>query len=142
MPDKLLSQITAADIDTARERIRDALIELRDLRVSIGPAVGSGHGLVVKESDGRDLSPTGVAAMGELVEAVRRKAAAENPPDPGAAALWARIDMVRRSADLSLREVAGSTGVPFKTLFRTMQGRMPGTGDLAAIESWLAANGG
>jgi hypothetical protein len=50
--------------------------------------------------------------------------------------------MARRSADLSLREVSGLTGVPFKTLFRTMQGRMPGGVDLAAIESWLAANGG
>jgi hypothetical protein len=35
----------------------------------------------------RELSPADVAAMGELVEAVRRKAAAGNPPDPDAAAL-------------------------------------------------------
>lgn len=85
---------------------------------------------------GRELSPAGVAAMGELVEAVRRKAA-ENTPDPDAAALWARIDTARRAADLSLREMAGLTGVTFKTLFRTAQGRMPCADDLAAVEAWL-----
>jgi|GEM_PF-5313442 len=90
----------------------------------------------------RELSPAGVAAMGELVEAVRRKAAAENPPDPDAAALWARIDTARHAAGLSLREVSGLCGVKFSVLFRTAQGRMPGADDLAAIEAWLAANGG
>ncbi len=56
MPDKLLSQITPADIEIARARIEDALIEFRDLRVSLGLAVGAGHGLVVKEPDGQPSS--------------------------------------------------------------------------------------
>lgn len=86
----------------------------------------------------RELSPAGVAALGELVESGRRKAA-QNPPDPDAAELWARIDTARRTAGLSLREVSALTGVRFAVLFRTMQGRMPDAGDLAAVEAWLAA---
>lgn len=53
MADKLLSQITDADIETARRHLEDVLIEYRDLRVSIGPGGPAGHGLVVREPDGR-----------------------------------------------------------------------------------------
>lgn len=56
MPDKLLSEITPADIETARRRLEDVLIELRDMRVSIDPGPRYGHGLVVKESDGKPSS--------------------------------------------------------------------------------------
>lgn len=56
MPDKLLSQITPADIETARKRLEDLLIEWRDMRVSIDPGPRYGHGLVVKEADGKPSS--------------------------------------------------------------------------------------
>ncbi len=91
---------------------------------------------------GRELSTEGVAALGVLAEAVRRKAAAENPPDPDAAELWARLDAARRERGVSLREVAAACGVKFSTLFRTMQGRMPGEADRAAVEAWLDAHSG
>jgi hypothetical protein len=55
MPDKLLSEIADADIRAAWQRIEDVLIEFRDLRVSIPPG-HCGHGLVVREADGRESS--------------------------------------------------------------------------------------
>lgn len=66
MPDKLLSQVTPADIETARKRLEDVLIEFRDLRVSLGPGVGIGHGLVVKEPDGQPSSMIRIAT-GEAI---------------------------------------------------------------------------
>lgn len=89
------------------------------------------------------LGPAGVAALGELVEAVRRKAAAENLPDLGAPELYERIEAAR--GELPLREAARAASVRFSVLFRIGQGRMPGANDLAAIEAWLAraeASGG
>jgi len=86
---------------------------------------------------GRDPSPAGVAALGVLVEAVRRKAAAERPPDDGAAELHARIEAARGGR--TLRDVAAEAGVRFSGLFRIGQGRMPGADDLAAVEAWLAS---
>ncbi len=53
MPDKLLSQLTNADIEAARRYIEDLLIEFRDMRVSIAPGGPAGHGLVVRELDGK-----------------------------------------------------------------------------------------
>ena len=55
MPDKLLSEITDADIRAAWQRLEDVLNELRDMRVSVPPGT-AGHGLVVCEADGRDSS--------------------------------------------------------------------------------------
>ena len=81
------------------------------------------------------LGPAGVAALGELVDAVRALAA-ENPPDDGAPELFTRIEAAR--GDRSLRECARLAGLRFAVLFRVGQGRMPGGGDLAAIERWLA----
>lgn len=66
MPDKLLSQITPADIEAARRRLEDLLIELRDMRVSIDPSPRHGHGLVVKEHDGKP-SPMIRLATGEAI---------------------------------------------------------------------------
>lgn len=79
------------------------------------------------------------AALGELVEVARAKAAAQTPPDPDAAELWARLDAVRRERGVSLREMGGECGVRFSVLFKTAQGRMPGAADRAAVEAWLAA---
>lgn len=81
------------------------------------------------------LSPQGVAALAEVIDAALAKAAAENPPDDGAAELRARIEAVR--GDRSLRECARLVGVRFSVLFRIGQGRMPGAQDLAKIEAWL-----
>jgi hypothetical protein len=53
MPDKLLSQITDADIEAARRHLEDVLIEFRDMRVSVAPGGPAGHGLVVREADGK-----------------------------------------------------------------------------------------
>lgn len=86
---------------------------------------------------GEPLSPEGVAALGQLVEAVRAKAA-ENPPDEGSDVLYARIEAA--CGGLNWRQVAARAGVRFSVLFRIGQGRMPGAGDLAAIEAWLEAN--
>lgn len=52
MPDKLLSEITDTDIESARRHIEDLLIEFRDRRISIAPGGPAGHGLVVREADG------------------------------------------------------------------------------------------
>lgn len=52
MPDKLLSEITDDDIRAAWQHLEDVLIEFRDLRVSVPPG-HCGHGLVVREADGR-----------------------------------------------------------------------------------------
>lgn len=83
------------------------------------------------------LGPAGVAALAELVEAARAKAAADNPPDDGTDVLYARIETAR--GPLNWRQVAALAGVKFSVLFRIGQGRMPGTEDLAAIETWLEA---
>lgn len=93
-------------------------------------------GEVVRVRGRGGLGPAGVAALGELVDATRCLAA-QNPPDAGAPELFARITAAR--GDRTLRECARLAGVRFSVLFRIGQGRMPGGGDLAAIERWLAA---
>lgn len=85
-----------------------------------------------------DLGPDGVAALAELVEAARRKHAAENPPDPGAQSLWARVDARAYLAGVSVRDAAKQAGVAPSVLSRLANGRMPGPDDLARIEAWLA----
>lgn len=52
MPDKLLSEITDADIETARRYLEDVLIDFRDRRISVAPGGPAGHGLVVREQHG------------------------------------------------------------------------------------------
>jgi len=96
-------------------------------------ALPSGEVIRVRGCGG--LGPAGVAALAELVEAVRVKAA-ENPPDPGTGVLHERIEAAR--GPLNWRQVAALAGVGFSTLFRIGQGRMPGAADLARIETWLA----
>jgi hypothetical protein len=86
---------------------------------------------------GRELSPQGAAALGELVEAVRAMAPL---PDVGADELWARIGAAR--GDRYLTEIARQAGVKRSVLFRIGQGRMPDGDDLAAIEAWLEAADG
>lgn len=66
MPNKLLSQVTPADIEVARKRLEDLLIELRDMRVSVEPGARYGHGLVVKEPGGK-ASSTIRLATGEAI---------------------------------------------------------------------------
>jgi hypothetical protein len=85
------------------------------------------------------LGPAGVAALGELVDLVRAKQSVENPPDEGAAELWARVEAALDAGPaFPLREAARRAGVKFSTLFRIAQGRMPGEADLELIEAWLA----
>lgn len=52
MPNKLLSEITDADIEAARRHLEDVLIDFRDRRISIAPGGPAGHGLVVRERHG------------------------------------------------------------------------------------------
>ena len=52
MPDKLLSEITDADIETARRHLEDVLIDFRNRRISVAPGGPAGHGLVVREPRG------------------------------------------------------------------------------------------
>lgn len=66
MPDKLLSQVTDADIETAHRHLEDLLIEMRGRRLSVAPGARYGHGLVVKEQDGTP-SPTIRLSTGEAV---------------------------------------------------------------------------
>ncbi len=104
--------------------------ECRDVELASGE--------VVRVRGRRGLGPAGVAALSELVEAARAKAA-ENPPDEGTGVLYERIEAAR--AARNWRQVAAEVGVKFSVLFRIGQGRMPGGEDLAAIETWLAASG-
>ena len=95
-------------------------------------------GEVVRVRGRGGLGPAGVAALSELVEAVRANAA-ENPPESGAPALWARVEAaLDPDSPFPLRGAAKAAGVRFSVLFRVRQGRMPGPADLAAIEDWLA----
>ena len=97
-------------------------------------------GEVIRVRGRGGLGPAGVAALSGLVEAARAKAA-ETPPDPGAPALWARIEAaLDPDSPAPLRDAAKAAGVRFAVLFRIRQGRMPGPADLAAIEKWLAAH--
>jgi hypothetical protein len=73
--------------------------------------------------------------IGQAVDAARRLAA-QNPPEPGSEALYARIEAAR--GQRSLRGAGQEMGVRFTVLFRIGQGRMPDAVDLAAIEAWLA----
>lgn len=110
--------------------MREPRDECRDVTLESGE--------VVRVRGRGGLGPAGVAALSELVEAARAKAA-ENPPDPGAPQLWARIDAaLDPDSPAPLREAAKAAGVRFSVLFRVRQGRMPGGEDLAAIETWLA----
>ena len=86
-----------------------------------------------------EMSPEAAAALGEIVEAARRKMATEHPADPGTEELWARLNARMDELDISLRGVAYETGVRFSTLFRIAQGRMPDRDALAVIEAWLDA---
>lgn len=108
--------------------------EPRDECRDVEPA--SGETIRVRGRGG--LGPAGVAALSELVEAARAKAA-EISPDPGAPQLWARIEAaLNPDSAIPLRDAAKAAGVRFSVLFRVRQGRMPGPADLAAIETWLA----
>lgn len=80
------------------------------------------------------MSAEAVAALGELVDAVR---ALQPPPDPGTAELHERLHARMDALGISLRGAAFQTGVRFSTLFKIGQGIMPGDDDLAAIERWL-----
>lgn len=66
--------------------MREPRDECRDVTLASGETI--------RMRGRRGLGPAGVAALGELVEAARAKAA-ENPPDPGAPELWARIEAAR-----------------------------------------------
>lgn len=103
-------------------------------------AVELPSGEVVRVRGRGGLGPAGVAALSDLVEAARAKAA-ENPPDPGAPELWARIEAaLDPDSAIPLRGAAEAAGVRFTVLFRVRQGHMPDPADQAAIEKWLAAH--
>ena len=109
--------------------MREPRDECRDVELASGE--------VVRVRGRGGLGPAGVAALSELVEAARSKAA-ETPPDPGAPALWARIEAaLDPDSPIPLRGAAKAAGVRFSVLFRVRQGRMPDPVDLAAIETWL-----
>lgn len=103
-------------------------------------ALPSGETLRVLARGG--LGPAGVAALGELVDVARRLQAREHPPEPGSEALYARVAAAREQAGLSAYQAAKRARVRFSVLVRLARGRMPGAGDLAAIEAWLEAHGG
>ena len=98
--------------------------------------VPSGESIRVRGAE--PLDAAGVAALGELVDVVRRMMP---EPDPGAAELWARVDAARRPLMLTARGAARDAGVAPSALSRLAQGRMPVGSALAAIERWLEASG-
>lgn len=111
--------------------MREPRDECRDVELASGE--------VVRVRGRGGLGPAGVAALSELVEATRTKAA-QTPPDPGVPQLWARIEAaLDPDSAIPLRDAAKAAGVRFSVLFRVRQGRMPGPADLAAIETWLTA---
>lgn len=111
--------------------MRESRDECRDVELASGQ--------VVRVRGRGGLGPAGVAALSELVEAARAKAA-ETPPDPGAPQLWARIEAaLDPDSPIPLRDAAKAAGVRFSVLFRIRQGRMPGGEDLGAIQTWLAS---
>jgi hypothetical protein len=69
--DKPISEITPEDIETARRRIEDYLINMRDIRVSVEPGPRYGHGLVVKESDGRESGVIRLSTAEAILMALR-----------------------------------------------------------------------
>lgn len=83
------------------------------------------------------MSAEGAAALGELVDVVRAKMAAENPPDVGAPELYERVAAVRERLGLSAYATAKQAGVKLSVLTRLANGRRPGLDDLARIEAWL-----
>lgn len=83
-----------------------------------------------------EMTPEGITALAEIVDAARALHAAENPARPDCEALYERIEATRGT--LNWRQVAAEAGVKFSTLFRIGQGHMPDPEDLAAIERWLA----
>lgn len=52
MTDKMLSELTAEDLEVARLAIEDTLVDFRDSRIF----VSRNNGLVIKERDGKDSS--------------------------------------------------------------------------------------
>lgn len=99
-------------------------------------------GVTIRLRSGQPPDAADLAALDEVVVAAQRFHETRHHEAPDAAALWARIDTVRRAAGLSLRDVSGQCGVPFRVLFRLAQGVMCGPGEHAAIETWLAASAG
>lgn len=87
-----------------------------------------------------EMGPAAVAALGEVVDAARRKMAAEYPPNPAAEALWARLLAAAAAEGMSLREIAKSADVLPSRVLRIGQGYMPDEVDLAGIEAWLTAS--
>lgn len=96
-------------------------------------------GEVIRVRGRGGLGSAGVAALGELVDAVRVKAA-ENPPDAGAPEMFGRIESAR--GDRTLRECAHEASVKLSVLFRIGQGAMPALDDLAKVKAWLQRQSG
>lgn len=96
-------------------------------------------GETIRVRAAREMTALEAEALSEIVDATRRKMAAEHPPEPGSAALHERICARCDTLGISLRGVAFQTGVQFTTLFRIGQGIMPDRDALAAIEAWLDA---
>jgi hypothetical protein len=97
-----------------------------------------GTGETVPVLGDRPMDARDTAALGQLVAVVRAKVAAEHPPEPGAQALYARIDAARTATGLSAYQTAKAAGVALSVLTRLANGRMPGEQARAAIETWLA----
>lgn len=95
----------------------------------------SGESIRVRSTRPMDAEET--AALGEIVDAARRKMAAEHPPNPAAEALWARVTARCDASGILRRDAAHQAGVRPSTLTRIAQGIMPGGDELAAIEAWL-----
>lgn len=88
----------------------------------------------------RPLNAEETAALGEVVDAARRKLTAEHPPNPAAEALWARVAARCDARGILRRDAAHEAGVRPSVLTRIAQGVMPDGDDLAAIEAWLSGN--
>jgi hypothetical protein len=82
--------------------------------------------------------PTGqdAAALAEVVAATRRLMP---EPDPGAAELYERLNVVRGGR--TWREIAREAGVSAAVFSRLANGVMPGEADRVNLGQWLAKEG-
>ncbi len=117
------------------------------MNATTGTPVPDGHdscrpvtlpsGETIRMRGAGEMSPEAAAALGEIVEAARRKMAVEHPENPDAVALWHRLLGTADARGVRLRDAATESGVRPWVLLRIAQGIMPDRDALAAIENWL-----
>jgi hypothetical protein len=97
-------------------------------------------GETIRVRGAEPMGPEAAAALGDVLDAARRRHAAEHPPNPAAEALWRRLRAALDARGIGLRDAAREAGVQSSALFRIGQGYLPDDGDMALLEHWLATS--